>query len=579
VVRGLGLWETSLGLKMKHGGYRLNLSHFCAAAVILASTFLGGCHDSDTLQRTCLRGSPCYIDAEGNVIESPDMTMRGICHYGELDCQGDDLFCLNYQAPEEEVCDGLDNDCNGATDEVFSYTVGDSCYYEEGSIVVGSRDLYGICQNGIIACSADGGIDCFGHVEPQLEICDELDNDCDGLADNNLTDTQEGSCPPIAGPGGADCLPPDPVCRSGQYECPDQDALGMEVCDGIDNDCDGLIDENTEEYPLFSDPFVYEGPMNTVNIGPCQIGLKECIDGIEIVVGMVVPEPEACNFIDDDCDGEVDESDTGGPLYSPGTYTGPPGTEGVGICSPSMYVCEDGDMTELSESLPRQENCENFIDDDCDGLIDESDGELTPQSFFIVIDVSGSMRQYLDPLARALCNWSTTNLLAQSKFALGYGGGIGSWGHSGATTSIGIIHDFTDAATICDIMTDDQGDFSLGVYGGGSEYMPEAMMLGHSSSELTWPTGLNKQILVFSDEPVQATSSVSMIIEDLKSDCNTYNYQVGIFASEHANDWSSWEPIIDPNEPNSCEGFMYPLETDSQLMVEYLNEAFLGNCH
>jgi hypothetical protein len=121
--------------------------------------------------------------------------------------------------PQAEVCDGLDNDCDGAVDEGFD--VGASCAAGAGP-----------CQTtGYKVCNADGsGTTCFTlPPNTSAEVCDGLDNDCDGTVDHFSTTCGVGAC---AATG---------TCTDGVDSC----APGTpttEVCDGIDNDCDGIVD-------------------------------------------------------------------------------------------------------------------------------------------------------------------------------------------------------------------------------------------------------------------------------------------------------------------------------------------------
>ncbi len=160
----------------------------------------------------------------------------------------------DYQNPET-LCDGLDNDCDGSTDEhqigpMEACSLGDAC-----GVGVGECGNNGNCvcnpadPNGPAVCSTSiPGT-------PQPEICDGLDNDCDGTEDNNLTDlfplndNQQGVClgslkictsivgDPTCGPLNLS------ACWSNDYgsHIPNWEAVEG-TCDGLDNDCDGSTD-------------------------------------------------------------------------------------------------------------------------------------------------------------------------------------------------------------------------------------------------------------------------------------------------------------------------------------------------
>ncbi len=147
--------------------------------------------------------------------------------------------CQGGKAPTPEVCDDVDNNCNGTKDDGLGSPVGDSCGTNVGECTLGVN----ICDKGIIKCNGQGGT---------AEICDGKDNDCDGTIDNGLP--IGGSCTPTydtnlypgdrtkgeCKPGVNQCDPQNPtqpLCVGGQGPEP-------EVCDGKDNDCDGQIDES-----------------------------------------------------------------------------------------------------------------------------------------------------------------------------------------------------------------------------------------------------------------------------------------------------------------------------------------------
>jgi hypothetical protein len=132
----------------------------------------------------------------------------------------------------------MDNDCDGRIDnDVTDADIGKVC----GSTI-------GVCKPGITRC-AGGAKFCEGGVLPEAEICNGLDDNCDGQVDNGIN--PPGPCPPPGLPPGS---PAVGDCRPGMNSCvaiPGGGAAWMcrggtgpapELCDGRDNDCDGRVD-------------------------------------------------------------------------------------------------------------------------------------------------------------------------------------------------------------------------------------------------------------------------------------------------------------------------------------------------
>ena len=511
-------------------------------------------------EKSCVTRDKVYVEGDINYLEN--VYSKGICKPGVISCTTGREICEGEILPSNEVCNFKDDNCNGKIDEGLGFVIGQACNIAGGEVINNPPEQYGICKNGQISCS-NNEVTCINITGPDVEVCNEIDDDCNALVDDNLTDIQYGICPTM------DCLPQDPICTNGTYACANEGNLGEEVCDGLDNDCNGLIDDGE----VFDDRFVYTAPVETLNVGECRAGYLECIDGVEVVLGMVLPEPEICDYLDQDCDGHIDESSNGiDPLSTGTTYSGPQGTEGIGICSAGRLVCEEGEYREVAEILPRQEDCTNGVDDDCDGETDELLGSVAPQSFLLIIDVSGSMSPFTNTLANAICNWANEGVLANSKFAIVLSG-------LSESPPTRILMDFGTPQEACNALLDPfDGDGMRYFSSGATEHMVLGALWGHSEP-LSWAVGLNKQVVIFTDEPPQHPTLVDsvQIIDILITDCNDYNYQASVFTVSNSmyniNTWAYWE-----RGALNCNGFIEELSIDETVMSERLKTRFQGNC-
>ena len=317
-------------------------------------------------ERDCPSGTACArlpgVGADFEEVCLPD----DLCVDPDGDDHGVGPACINGDCDEEdpsryvnapEVCDGVDNDCDDQIDNGIEL-IGDLC----------ESDLPGECTDGFYTCEG-GVLDCVARNSPVEERCDAFDNDCDGLEDEGEDgEALQRACytgaPATDGIG--ECEPGLETCEGGEYSsCAGQVLPTEEVCNGDDDDCDGLEDEGD---PGSGDECVTGDP------GVCSAGVRECLDGGARCVPVLEASEEICDRDDNDCDGEVDESEEG-ELLIQACYSGSDETRGVGECSDGTETCLSGEFDACAgQVLPTEEIC-NGLDDDCDGREDEGDPE------------------------------------------------------------------------------------------------------------------------------------------------------------------------------------------------------------
>jgi len=292
-----------------------------------------------------------------------------------------------------EMCNGLDDDCNGSTDEgtaVDAFTAfvdadGDGFGSQPFSACSLSADVDGDGDDELLSFVDGDCYDQFADAYPGApEICgDGIRQDCSGAPVDD--------CDADGAPDADDCAIEDPAIFPG----------APELCDGVDNDCDDQIDDDDPDVEDatavvwyadtdgdgFGEAIAASGvcsppPGGTRNDGDCDDAQASVYPGA----------PELCDGRDNDCDGALDEGVTQAPRFyfdGDGDGSGDPGTF-VNACSPPTpsWVpngsdCDDRDGAN-GPLLP--ELCEDGQDNDCDGLVDDDDpdAELVDGTLFYV---------------------------------------------------------------------------------------------------------------------------------------------------------------------------------------------------
>ncbi len=239
----------------------------------------------------------CAGGVDNGLVGAPCTNQTGVCSGSTQTCSAGAWQCgaaqygPNYEATEA-TCDGLDNDCDGATDEGLT---GPACVNQ-----------IGVCGGSTQTCGGAGGwqacgpAEYGGNYEAVEASCDDLDNDCDGQADEGLTGAP---CPMQTGV----CSGSTQTCSAGAWQCgaaeygPNYEATETS-CDAEDNDCDGNTDAGLTAPACVNQIGVCAGSTQTCGgaggwqaCGPAEYGPN--YEASEV----------SCDAEDNDCDSVVDE--------------------------------------------------------------------------------------------------------------------------------------------------------------------------------------------------------------------------------------------------------------------------------
>ncbi|MCO4747653.1 MAG: putative metal-binding motif-containing protein, partial [Proteobacteria bacterium] len=270
-----------------------------------------------------------YVDADGDGDGSASATLDSCFPpttgwaTTSTDCADDDA---SRAGTLDEACDGADTDCDGTIDETFAlltwYADADTDGYGDPNVT------YQACAQPLASVNRAGDCDdARAYINPgEVEVCDPLDEDedCSGAADNDDTNAtglqavyEDGDGDSYGVGGEIWVCDPGALQATRLGDCDDTDALvnplAAEVCDGLDNDCDGSIDPVTSvdavDWFKDGDGDGYGDPDSPTTACDAPEGYLEDFSDCDDSDATIYPGAEDAPYdgIDQDCSGGVDD--------------------------------------------------------------------------------------------------------------------------------------------------------------------------------------------------------------------------------------------------------------------------------
>jgi len=339
-----------------------------------------------------------------------------LCVEGTFACAGGSQTCSDNSSSSLDLCNGADDDCDpSSADGEEDPLSGASCDGPDSDL----------CLEGINSC-VGGSLQCSDQTGDIQDVCNGIDDDCDPASSDGDEDPQLGAA--CDGPDSDLCLEGTSSCNGGALTCSDNSSNSIDLCNGADDDCDPASADGSED-PLLG------AACDGLDSDLCLEGVYSCSGGSLVCSDATGSTTEVCNGIDDDCDGVVDDGFIrddnplcSGSLYNLGSVRGDVSSE---VLSDSWYneewlsftVTEDNDgAVYLSASIelisPPGTDFDLYVYcDNCDGSLAGSSvngpGEVdgvtvrrddswgADDTFYVIVEV----RHYSSTLC---ANWTLT---------------------------------------------------------------------------------------------------------------------------------------------------------------------------
>ncbi len=214
-----------------------------------------------------------------------------LCLEGTNSCTNGSIQCSDASGSTIDLCNGFDDDCDPAS--------ADGSEDPQNGVACDGGDT-DLCFEGARFCSA-GSLECSDTSGSTIDICNGFDDDCDPASADGSEDPQNG----VACDGGDSdlCIEGAKFCDSGAMACSDTTGSTIDLCNGADDDCDPASADGSEDP---QSGVACDGDDGDL----CVEGTLSCLAASLFCSDLTGTTSEICNGLDDDCDGATDEDFT-----------------------------------------------------------------------------------------------------------------------------------------------------------------------------------------------------------------------------------------------------------------------------